>query len=188
MEPFAALEAAVDSFGQRLGMVGEADWSRPTPCDGWSVLDLCSHVVGGNTMAVRLLDGASTAEAVTDLTTPLAGNPVDAFAATATAQLAAFEQPGALERIVHHPAMDMPGAQLLGFRIGDLTLHSWDLARAIAQSEELDTELVRFVWDGLQPMAPFIGQIGVFGTGPSGEVPDDAPLQRRLLDLTGRRP
>jgi len=28
----------------------------------------------------------------------------------------------------------------------------------------------------------------VFGTGPSGTVGPDAPLQDRLLDLSGRRP
>jgi hypothetical protein len=28
----------------------------------------------------------------------------------------------------------------------------------------------------------------MFGTGASGTVADDAPLQTRLLDLTGRRP
>jgi hypothetical protein len=43
-------------------------------------------------------------------------------------------------------------------------------------------------WEGLQPMVPFIGEIGAFGTGPSGTVAEDAPLQLRLLDLTGRRP
>ena len=37
-------------------------------------------------------------------------------------------------------------------------------------------------------MAPFIAEIGVFGSGPSGTVAEDAPLQQRLLDLTGRRP
>jgi hypothetical protein len=36
-------------------------------------------------------------------------------------------------------------------------------------------------------MAPFIGEVGMFGTGPSGFFNDDAPLQLRLLDLTGRR-
>jgi hypothetical protein len=35
-------------------------------------------------------------------------------------------------------------------------------------------------------MAPHIRQIGVFGTGPSGTIPKEAPLQQRLLDLAGR--
>jgi hypothetical protein len=29
---------------------------------------------------------------------------------------------------------------------------------------------------------------GAFGSGPSAGVPDSAPLQTRLLDLSGRRP
>jgi hypothetical protein len=33
-----------------------------------------------------------------------------------------------------------------------------------------------------------IGQIGVFGDGPSGDVGEESELQLRLLDLTGRRP
>ena len=104
------------------------------------------------------------------------------------AEYAAFEESGATERIVHHPAMDIPGAQLLGFRIGGLTLHAWDLARGSGGDETLDSELVEAVWAQLSPMAPFIAQTGVFGPGPSGEVGQDAPLQVRLLDLSGRRP
>ena len=41
---------------------------------------------------------------------------------------------------------------------------------------------------GMSPMAGFIGKSGFFGSGPSGEVGEDAPLQSRLLDLSGRRP
>ena len=82
----------------------------------------------------------------------------------------------------------MPGARLLGFRIGDYTLHGWDLARAIGADEKLDEALVHAVWDALGPMSGVIGSSGVFGAGPSGQIADDAPLQQRLLDLTGRRP
>ena len=84
--------------------------------------------------------------------------------------------------------MDMPGAQLLGFRIGGLTLHAWDLARAVGGEETLDADLVEAVWAQLSPMTPFIEQTGVFGAGPSGDVGEDTPLQLRLLDLSGRRP
>ena len=80
------------------------------------------------------------------------------------------------------------GAQLFGFRVGDYALHGWDLARAIGADETLDDAVVQAIWAALQPMASVIGNSGVFGTGSSGQVADDAPLQTRLLDLTGRRP
>jgi hypothetical protein len=37
-------------------------------------------------------------------------------------------------------------------------------------------------------MADVIPATGVFGEGPSGAVGADASVQRRLLDLAGRRP
>jgi uncharacterized protein (TIGR03086 family) len=82
---------------------------------------------------------------------------------------------------------DVPAAQLLGYRVTDLTLHGWDLARAVGGDESIDAELAEFVLAGLLPMAPVIAKIGVFGDGPSGSVGDDAPVQVRLLDFSGRR-
>ncbi len=109
---------------------------RPTlaadPVQEWTVGDLVSHVVGESIMSVRLLHGADAESAMVGLDGDILG--VDASAAfvtAASAEYAAFEESGATERIVHHPAMDMPGAQLLGFRIGGLTLHAWDLARCV---------------------------------------------------------
>jgi hypothetical protein len=74
------------------------------------------------------------------------------------------------------------------FRTSDYLLHSWDLARATRGDEQLHEGLVAATWDGMQPMAPFIAETGIFGDGPSGTVGEDAPLQQRLLDFTGRRP
>ena len=83
---------------------------------------------------------------------------------------------------------DLPGSAVLGFRIGDLTLHAWDLATAVGGTEELPEALVEKVWADLEPLSDNIATIGIFGDGPSGDVPEDAPLQTRLLDLVGRRP
>jgi hypothetical protein len=71
---------------------------------------------------------------------------------------------------------------------GDALLHAWDLARAISADEHLAPELVHEVWAGMSPMAGFIGKSGFFGSGPSGEVGEDAAPQDRLFDLSGRRP
>jgi len=183
------LEQATAAFADRLAAVTPDQWDQPSSCDGWTVRDLVGHVLGGNAMAVALLHGASADDAMVFL----AGLPVEddataQFAANAAAQLDAFRADGASERICHHPMGDMPGAQVAGFRIGDLTLHTWDLAHSTGGDETLPAELVDRVWADLQPMAPMIGAIGLFGEGPSGTVADDAPLQTRLLDLAGRRP
>ena len=189
MEPLDALALARSEFARRLRLVTDGDWQRPTPCDDWTVRDLVVHVVGGDRMSAALLRGASREEATAiRKTIDLGDNAVAAFDAEADQVAAAFAEPGAFERTIPHPSgMDMPGARLLGFRIGDYALHGWDLARAIGADEKLDDDLVQELWNALSPMAPMIGNSGVFGAGPTGQLDDDAPLQERLLDLTGRR-
>ena len=188
MNEMALLRRAGSEFDCRLTSVTPDQLSRPSPCAEWTVRDLISHVVGESIMSVRLLQGADAEGAMGGLDGDILGDDASAaFAVAASAERDAFEEPGAMGRIVHHPAMDMPGAQLLGFRIGGLTLHAWDLARGCGGDETLDSELVEAVWALLSPMAPFIAQTGVFGLGPGGEVGQDAPLQVRLLDLSGRR-
>jgi uncharacterized protein (TIGR03086 family) len=189
MDHFEALDRAADGFARRLTAVTDGDLAKPTVCDGWSVADLLTHIMRGNTMAVVLCHGGSKDDALAAMeSVTLASDRVAQFHSTAAAAAEALRAPGALEMTVHHPAMDMPGEQLLRFRIGDLLAHSWDLARAIGADEALDPSVVEVVWTQIEPMIPFIGAVGVFGTGPSGEVDETAGLQARLLDAMGRRP
>lgn len=189
MDPFETLDLASAEMERRVGAVPADRWDAPTPCEGWSARHLVHHVVGGNRMAVRLLAGGRRKAVLAELrAAPVADDQLAAFTATAAEQAAAFRAPGALERTCEHPAGDISGARLLGFRVGDLTLHAWDLARAVGGDERLHPDLVAAVHEVMAPMAPFIARTGFFGTGPSGTLPDTASLQDRLLDLTGRRP
>ncbi|MBK9177977.1 MAG: TIGR03086 family protein [Acidimicrobiales bacterium] len=189
MEPLVGLRRAGAELLRRLDLVTEADWDRPTPCEGWTVRDLLRHVDAGNRMTVLALHGGSREETTATMAADHLGDePAAAVRESVARQEAAFAEPGAMERVCHHPMFDTPGSQLLGFRVGDLAVHAWDLARALGADETLDAELVEDVWRSTEPMAPVIGSIGVFGTGPSGTVPEGAPLQQRLLDLMGRRP
>ena len=185
MEPLTALRAATDAFTAVIHQVGDDQWNAPTPCDDWTVSDLVSHVVGGNAM----LAGAPREDTGPFLAgLPLGDDPVATYEAGAAAQIAAFEADGALEQVVCHPMMDMPGSQAIEFRVGDLTLHTWDLARAIGADETLPPELVVEVYERMAPMAEVLATIGIFGEGASGSVAEDAALQAKLLDITGRRP
>lgn len=189
MDELTALHAATESFDAVIAQVRPDQWDAPTPCEGWSVSDLVSHVVGGNAMSVAMLGGATREETTPYLAgLPLGDDPVATYRAGAAAQLAAFEEDGALERTVAHPMMDMPGSQAIEFRVGDLTLHTWDLARAIGADETLNPALVEVVYERMAPMADVLSQIGIFGEGQSGTVDEQAALQTKLLDLAGRRP
>jgi uncharacterized protein (TIGR03086 family) len=193
MESFVALDRARAEVERRLDAVGPDQWSLPTPCTDWTVRDVARHLVVGNKMAALLVTGAGRDETLAQLRAWHAADGalepaalVEAFRTTADAQAEALRRPGVLELTVHHPVGDIPGAQLLRFRVGDMTLHSWDMARAIGADEQLDPELADHVYTSMAPMASFIGTTGMFGSGPSGEVDEGAPVQLRLLDLSGR--
>ena len=183
------LRRADEMFGVRLASIGPSDWHRPTPCADWSVRQVVGHVVTGSAMATAILRGASRNEAIAILgVDELGDDPAGAYRRVLDEQVAAFAAVDSFDMVCEHPAGDMSARQLLDFRVADLVLHTWDIAVAVGLDTELDADLVEVVWEGLEPMAPFIGRLGVFGRGPSGTVPDDAPLQTRLLDLAGRHP
>jgi uncharacterized protein (TIGR03083 family) len=161
------LAASQAGIRRRVASIGVGQWGLPTPCTDWSVKDLVVHMIEGSRMALLLLQGASAEESRS------------VFGVAHGPDLVA----------VHHPAAgDVPGFTVYQFRTSDYLLHSWDVARATGGDESLDESLVLLTWESMLPMASFIADIGMFGSGPSGTVAEDAALQLRLLDLTGRRP
>jgi len=189
-DPFDLLDVAADAFTATANQLTNDDWSRPTPCTDWDVGRLVDHVVGGNRFTTFILAGLSAESAMRSTNASFANDSSRARAVSdsMSAQRAAFRQPGALERVCHHVAGDLPAARILGFRITDLTLHRWDLARATGMDEGIDDRLVEAVWADMGPYADDIAAIGQFGSGPTGIVGDAAPLAVRMLDLSGRRP
>ncbi len=144
MDLVGLLRRASDFYDRHLAAVRSDQWSMPSICDGWSVKDLADHVLGGNRFAVGMLAGLDTPTAfAAALADGFDADPVTACRASMQSQLAAFEAPGALEVVVHHPAGDIGARQFLGFRLGNLLLHGSDLARSTSGDDTLDEELVR---------------------------------------------
>ncbi|GGX17397.1 maleylpyruvate isomerase family mycothiol-dependent enzyme [Streptomyces lomondensis] len=47
LQPYAdAWTHSIEAISELLQPLGEADWNRRTPCPGWSVRDVVSHVIG----------------------------------------------------------------------------------------------------------------------------------------------
>ena len=189
MSVASSLRRADAGFAAVLAQVAGGKWALPTPCAAWTVRQLVGHVVCGSAMATAIARGADRKAAIAVLGRDLLGDdPLSAYREVLDEQARALDDPAALGRRCAHPAGDVTGAQLLAFRTSDLLVHTWDLAVALDVPVALDRELVDEVWHSLQPMRTFIGRTGVYGPGPSGSLADDAPLEDRLLDLTGRRP
>lgn len=184
MELLAALDAATDEFRDRLVLVGPSDWARSTPCPDWDVQYLTAHVVGGNRFAVSILGGMSASGALEEVmaTPQLADDALSGWDTTSAAQLVAFRAGGALERRVDHPLGDITGREFLEFRVFDIAIHAWDLARALGADEQLGPELVDAVLAIVERGPTGMG----FGISPLRIADASSPAQVRLLDLAGR--
>ncbi len=90
------------------------------------------------------------------------------------------------DRTVHYSYGDYTAREALWHAILFRAMRAYDIAKAIGIDSDLPDDLVQAVWEIVEPHADEWRQIGVFGS--EVEVPDDAPLQDRLLGLTGRRP
>lgn len=183
------LDHAASGFAAALAAVAPDQWELPTGNDGQDVRALVDHVIGGDRMATAILRGGSREEGIAAFArSQFDVDLVAAFASSRSALMAAFSEPGALERVVHHPSLDMPGSMLLGFRLTEYALHGWDLARAVGADDTIDVDVLEALWAFMSPMAGLMAGSGMFGEGPSGDVLEHAPLQDRVLDLSGRRP
>ena len=178
------LDQALQSTLVILTKVRPGDLAAPTPCASWDVRALVSHFVG----TARYWAAAIAGEDAAADADYAAGDFVAAYEESIRIAVAAFAAEGALDKTVRLPFGEFPGAVLRDLAAMEQFTHGWDLARAIGTDDQLAPELVVEVWTGMSPIAGFIGKSGFFGLGPSGEVGEDAPLQSRLLDLSGRRP
>ncbi len=186
MEPLDLLQRTAAEYRTRIAAVPADRWGDPSVCDGWTVRAVADHVVGGNRVAVGLLDGLSMEDAVAAaIAATVDGDAVELFDDTMAAQLAAFAAPGALERIVHHPSGDIPGAAFAGLRAGDLLLHGWDLARSTGGDEALTADLAEVIYGLYLPSVERARAFGIFADSAT-VVTDDEPIAHRLLVLTGR--
>ena len=191
MDALQALAQARQEFEQRLGSIQENQWQNATTCPEWDVRALVNHMMLGNRMTVQLLGGMATPDVIAGLNDDLVAEADDlgaTFASVADEVHVGFAAEGGLDGTVNHPMGEIPRTMFIGFRVCDYAIHAWDLAQGIEADDQLDAELVQWLWDDCQPMKDGLAATGMFGEGASGTLGEDAPLQDRYLDTFGRRP
>jgi uncharacterized protein (TIGR03086 family) len=129
---------------------------------------------------------------------PRTGDPLADFREARRQVQAALDDPACTTPEVRTPAGTMSVADHIDQVLSDdMVLHGWDLARATGQDETIPDSDVRHLWDIATSLPADIVEKartpGGFGPGievygPEVPVPDDAPLQDRLLGYVGRDP
>jgi uncharacterized protein (TIGR03086 family) len=184
---------AVQRSVQIVNEVRAEDLSKPTPCAGWTLADLLTH------MTAQHLGFAAAAEGDgADLGHWQAGQLdqnrlVTEYARTADRVTGAFAAAGVLDREFCLPEIStrvlIPARQAIGFHLVDYVVYGWDVARSLGLGYDLDADVLDVALTVAQavpddherrrrPGAPF---------APRLESASDDPLAR-VLTLLGRDP
>ena len=172
-----------DAFTARVRQVPPDRWDAPAPCEGWVARDVVRHLV--EWLPGMLLSGAG-------LPAPhvpsVDEDPAGAWRAVDDALQAALDDPESAGRpLSGRSSGQTVESGLATFGIGDVLVHTWDLARATGQDERLDPDEVHRLWAAMTAFPE--EQMRSSGHyGPRVEVPEDADEQTRLIAYTGRQP
>lgn len=174
----------LDLFEGVVGGVAPDAWGAPSPCARWSARDVAGHVTGGQHMIRALAAGEPVPDVNAD---PARFSPGDALLAwrTARKECAAALTPEALGRPVPVGALgELPLGDFLEGYILEPLVHAWDLARATAQPERLDPDLVHHAFATAQLVAAPLRAAGHLA--PPLPTRPGADEQTRLLAFLGR--
>lgn len=168
-------------LSDRVEHVAAAAWDGPSPCGEWSARDVLRHIVGNAAHFLALAGAPLPDDVSVDV------DPARAWALARAGLQAALEDPRTATSELDGPAGRSTLEQAIAqFGIGDVLVHTWDLARATGGDETLDPEEVRRLLASMLPRDETMRQSGNFG--PRVEVPEGADEQTGLLAFTGRRP
>ncbi|MFV2195194.1 TIGR03086 family metal-binding protein [Nocardiopsis sp. LOL_012] len=167
-------------FADVIAAVSDDRWSSPSPCEGWTALDVVGHVVQTQGMFLGLVGRPF------DGIPPVASGPGAAWDAARATVLADLNDPGrAGTEFDGFFGRTTFAAAVERFLCFDLVVHRWDLCRATGQDERLDPGDVRWT----RTTADGFGEHmrGGKGFGPALDAPEGADEQTRLLAFLGRR-
>jgi uncharacterized protein (TIGR03086 family) len=156
------------------------DWAAPSPCEGWSALDVLDHIL--TTQRALLTERGLTLPPPADL----AADPVAAWTAHAATVAGLLDDP-AIAGIAYdgHFGPTTLGETVERFYVFDMLVHRWDLARAAGSDTSFtDAELDR-IDESAQSFGPVLYMEGI--CRPAVPAASDADRQTRVLATLGRR-
>ncbi|MET7772953.1 TIGR03086 family metal-binding protein [Nocardia sp. NPDC005366] len=183
-------EAAVRTSIELVDRVTGADLRKPTPCADWTLHGLLTHMIAQH----YGFAAASRGVGDHDPWKPrrLGEDPAADYRAAAEHVLAAFAEPGVLERKFPLPEFSpthlFPGAQAVGFHFIDYVVHSWDVAKTLGVAVVFDAEVL----DAARPVAAAVPG-GSIRTAPGAAFAPEVPWSGsaaldEIVALLGRAP
>ncbi|WP_369779447.1 TIGR03086 family metal-binding protein [Streptomyces sp. R33] len=187
-DPRLDLAAAVELAGRTLAAVRPDQYDAPTPCDEFDVRRLSSHLVAV-VRRIAVIGRGEDPFSVPSFADELAdGAWAAAWEPGARAVAEVWADPAVLGRQLRLPMGVLPGAAAAAVYTHELTVHTWDLARATGQHPEWDAALIERVIAVVRRALPAETRGGRIPFAEAVPVDAGAPAIDRLVAWAGRRP
>ncbi|TYC16609.1 TIGR03086 family protein [Actinomadura syzygii] len=177
---------ALDCFEAVLDAVPADRWFSPSPCEGWSAIDVAGHVTAGLIVVELRAAGRPLPQDDPDWREVAGADPVASWRATRARMTAVLTPEALAQPILLGFGQRVALSEWLDGYPQELLVHSWDLAEATGQQVVFDPDLARHALERAESLASRGREAGF--VGPELDVPDGADDQARLLALYGRTP
>src|SRR4051812_17367945 len=98
--PISQLHRALAAVGELISNIRPGQWSASTPCADWTVRQIVNHLIGMNRVFAAILADEPPPSRVDGISDDSLDR---AYAESAAALVAAFDQPGVLDRSYQGP-------------------------------------------------------------------------------------
>jgi uncharacterized protein (TIGR03086 family) len=126
----ATMARSVQAAHAVIEHIDASNASNPTPCEGWTALDIAQHLVTVFRKAAVAPSGADLM-AFPEIADVSLDDLITAVDAATEAMHAAWSDNLTLGQMIDAPFGTLPGAAVLGAWSGETLVHTWDLAVAI---------------------------------------------------------
>jgi uncharacterized protein (TIGR03086 family) len=184
VDVISALEQSYDQTAKLVAGLTPAELATPSPCAGWDVRATLNHMLGATWMFTLVNQGQAADEGAGDV---IGDDARLAVSAAAKENLASWRQPGAFDGDRSYSFGTFPAAAAAMLNLGEVVVHSWDVAKATGQELLIDPAVGHMIYDWAVsiPLDDFRDH-GAFG--PEVTVSASASIVDRLVCLLGRQP
>lgn len=185
--PDVAFLEGLDFFSRIVRSIGAQDWSRPSPCPGWTAIDVLGHIGAGIDAGTTLLRGERLEwNPIDPPGQVVSGDPVRWWAAKARSAKDAVRGVD-LAKEIDSPRGKRSIGEGLTFPAIDLFVHGWDLARSAGDDVEIPDAAIEFAHRALDAVpAEQLRSERVFKS--AADVPASATATQEFIAWTGRDP
>jgi uncharacterized protein (TIGR03086 family) len=203
-DPRPFLATAITLAGETIAAVRPDQLTNPTPCGSYNVHDLLGHLMGAVDRLTVVGRGVENPFARPEEIFPEDGDWVATWLAFATSATEAWLDDAALVRPTMLPWAAESGDLALRTYVAEISIHTWDLAKATGQEPGWNAEVLTVSLDVMREVLPATGRREMFDairatmpTEMQGEpdpydaaiaVAADAALIDQLVAHVGRTP